>query len=134
MSPSIIAGLISGIAAGLFIGLVVTGITVALATRRDEDVGNETSREARIARDMTVLAELLAERLAKIWLADTPSPLATEGDALYHHVLESTTTIVKQAGASAKAATAVGALTAKRVRPGPIRGRHNDGSEVTPTG
>ena len=134
MSTSIIAALTSGIAAGLFMGLVVTWITVALETHRDADVGNEGSREARIARDMTVLADLLAERLAKIWLADTPAPPATEGDALYHHVLESTTTIVKQAGASAKAATAVGALTAKRVRPGPIRGRHNDGSEVTPTG
>ncbi len=125
------AALISGVAAGAVVGAAVVWLS-ARGGRGDAKEEADGSREARLARDMTVLAELLAERLAKIWLADEGSPPAAEGDALYHHVLESTTTIVQQAGASAKAATAVGALTAKRVRPGPIRGRRDDGSTVAP--
>ena len=102
MSASIIAALISGIAAGLIAGVVVGCLTVAPGRRGSADREGDGSREARLARDMTVLADLLAERLAKIWLADTPTPPAADGDELFHHVLESTTTILRQAGASAK--------------------------------
>ena len=76
-----------------------------------------------MARDIGVLSELLAERLAKLWQeGDGPSRVSSDPDAVYHHVLESTDTIMREAGASSKAATAVAALTAKKVRPGPIKG------------
>ena len=134
MTASLAAALVSGIAAGLIVGACVAWLASRAWRGRKASAGAAESTEARLARDFTVLAELLSERLAKIWLADTPGAPAAEGDAQYHHVLESTTTIVRQAGASAKAATAVGALTAKRVRPGPIRGRRDDGSAVGPPG
>ena len=133
MTASLAVALVSGIAGGLIVGIFVAWLAPRVWRARNVAAVAE-SNEARLARDFTVLAELLAERLAKIWLADTPGAPAAEGDAFYHHVLESTTTIVRQAGASAKAATAVGALTAKRVRPGPIRGRRDDGSPVGPPG
>ena len=133
MTASLAVALVSGIAGGLIVGIFVAWLAPRVWRARNVAAVAE-SNEARLARDFTVLAELLAERLAKIWLADTPGAPAADGDALYHHVLESTTTIVRQAGASAKAATAVGALTAKRVRPGPIRGRRDDGSPVGPPG
>ncbi len=132
MTASLAAALVSGIAAGLLVGIGVAVLIPWVRSTRTPAAEAAASTEARLARDFTVLADLLAERLAKIWLADTPGAPPAEGDALYHHVLESTTTIVRQAGASPKAATAVGALTAKRVRPGPIRGRHDDGSPVGP--
>ena len=132
MTASLAAALISGIAAGLMVGTCTAWLASQGWRGRKAAAGPAESTEARLARDFTVLAELLSERLAKIWLADTPGAPAAEGDAHYHHVLESTTTIVRQAGASPKAATAVGALTAKRVRPGPIRGRRDDGSPVGP--
>ena len=132
MTASLAAALISGIAAGLVVGVGIAWL--APRVWRGRRAGATESNEARLARDFTVLAELLSERLAKIWLADTPGAPVADGDTLYHHVMESTTTIVRQAGASPKAATAVGALTAKRVRPGPIRGRHDDGSPVGPPG
>ena len=76
-----------------------------------------------MARDLMVVSDLLADRLAKIWTAgDGPAPGVGDSDAVYHHVRESTETILKQAGASPKTALAVGALTAKHVRPGPHRG------------
>ena len=79
-------------------------------------------REARMARDIGVLSELLAERLATIWQADGgPGGGGADTDAAFHYVRESTEQIMRQAGASSKAAIAVGALTAKKVRPGPIR-------------
>ncbi len=133
MTASLAVALVSGIAGGLIVGIFVAWLAPRVWRARNVAAVAE-SNEARLARDFTVLAELLADRLAKIWMADTPGAPAAEGDALYHHVLESTTTIVRQAGASAKAATAVGALTAKRVRPGPIRGRRDDGSPVGPPG
>lgn len=134
MTASLAAALVSGVAAGLMVGMCMAWLASRTWRARKAATGTAESTEARLARDFTVLAELLSERLAKIWLADTPGAPAAEGDAHYHHVLESTTTIVRQAGASPKAATAVGALTAKRVRPGPIRGRHDDGSPVGPAG
>ena len=133
MTASLAVALVSGIAGGLIVGIFVAWLAPRVWRARNVAAVAE-SNEARLARDFTVLAELLADRLAKIWMADTPGAPAAEGDALYHHVLESTTTIVRQAGASPKAATAVGALTAKRVRPGPIRGRRDDGSPVGPPG
>ena len=75
-----------------------------------------------MARDIGVLSELLAERLATIWQADGgPGGGGSDTDAAFHYVRESTEQIMRQAGASSKAAIAVGALTAKKVRPGPIR-------------
>ncbi len=132
MTASLAVALVSGIAAGLIVGVGIAWLASRSGSTRTTATGAAESTEARLARDFTVLAELLSERLAKIWLADTPGAPAAEGDAHYHHVLESTTTIVRQAGASPKAATAVGALTAKRVCPGPIRGRRDDGSPVGP--
>jgi len=134
MTASLAAALVSGVAAGLMVGACIAWLAPRVWRGRRADAGAAESTEARLARDFTVLAELLSERLAKIWLADTPGAPVADGDTLYHHVMESTTTIVRQAGASPKAATAVGALTAKRVRPGPIRGRHDDGSPVGPPG
>ncbi|MCY4113488.1 MAG: hypothetical protein OXG33_06050 [Chloroflexi bacterium] len=132
MTASLAAALVSGVAAGLIVGTCTVWLASRVRRGHSAPAATAESTEARLARDFTVLAELLSERLAKIWLADTPGAPAAEGDAHYHHVLESTTTIVRQAGASPKAATAVGALTAKRVRPGPIRGRRDDGSPVGP--
>jgi uncharacterized membrane protein len=129
MTASLAVALVSGITAGVIVGVGIAWLASRTGSARKAAA---ESTEARLARDFTVLAELLSERLAKIWLADTPGASAAEGDAHYHHVLESTTTIVRQAGASPKAATAVGALTAKRVCPGPIRGRRDDGSPVGP--
>ena len=134
MTASLAVALVSGIAAGLVVGIGVAWLAPRLRRAHKTAAEAAGSSEARLARDFTVLAELLAERLAKIWLADTPGAPAADGDALYHHVLESTTTIVRQAGASPKAAAAAVALTAKRVRPGPIRGRRDDGSPVGPPG
>lgn len=124
MDMSVVAALTVGIMTGTGVGISITWLMPYRRQRSATNGGD--SREARLARDMTVLADLLADRLAKIWLADSPPTPSADSDSLYHHVLESTTTIVRQAGASAKAAMAVGALTAKRVRPGPIRGRPGD--------
>ena len=85
----------------------------------------------RMARDLMVVSDLLADRLAKIWQSgDGPAPGVGDSDTVYHHVRESTETILRQAGASAKTALAVGALTAKHVRPGPIAGA--DGEQPRP--
>ena len=75
-----------------------------------------------MARDIGVLTELMADRLAEIWKADGGLPSEQDPDGVYHKVLEATATIMRQAGASEKSAMAVAALTAKKVRPGPIRG------------
>ena len=84
-----------------------------------------------MARDLMVVSDLLADRLARIWQSgDGPAPGIGDSDAVYHHVRESTETILKQAGASPKTALAVGALTAKHVRPGPIAG--SDGEQPRP--
>ena len=91
---------------------------------RDDSAG-------RMARDLMVVSDLLADRLAKIWQAgDGPARGMGNSDAVYHHVRESTETILRQAGASPKTALAVGALTAKHVRPGPIAGE--DGERARP--
>lgn len=96
---------------------------------RQEDGQDDSA--GRMARDLMVVSDLLADRLAKIWQAgDGPAPGVGDSDAVYHHVRESTETILKQAGASAKTALAVGALTAKHVRPGPIAGA--DGEQPRP--
>lgn len=89
--------------------------------------GDTAETPARMARDIGVLAELLADQLAKLWQAGggTSGP-GRDGDAAYHHVRESTAHILQAAGASPKAATAVAALTAKKVRPGPIQGTRRE--------
>ena len=102
MTASLAVALVSGIAVGLLVGIGVAWLAPRLRRAHKTSADAAGSSEARLARDFTVLAELLAERLAKIWLADTPGAPAADGDALYHHVLESTTTIVRQAGASPK--------------------------------
>ncbi len=114
----------SALGAGLALTLAVLA-TVLIKRRpgapsRPHDMA---ATSARMARDIGVLSELLAERLAKLWQeGDGPSQVSTDPDSVYHHVMESTDTIMRQAGASSKAATAVAALTAKKVRPGPIKG------------
>ena len=80
-------------------------------------------------------AIFLANRLAKIWTADDgPAPGVGDSDAVYHHVRESTETILRQAGASAKDRRGRGrAWTAKHVRPGPIAGADGEQPRPGPT-
>ena len=129
MSDSIILGTAAAVigavlaaAAGLWIG-----------RQMGQQQGSQEDSSGRMARDLMVVSDLLADRLAKIWTAgDGPAPGVgdSDSDAVYHHVRESTETILKQAGASPKTALAVGALTAKHVRPGPIAG--SDGEQPRP--
>ena len=123
----------------LILGVAAAAIAAALAAVASLWVGRQMGRQpaseddsaGRMARDLMVVSDLLADRLAKIWTAgDGPAPGVGDSDAVYHHVRESTETILEQAGASAKTALAVGALTAKHVRPGPITG--SDGEQPRP--
>ena len=115
------AAIVAGVAGTLVAALAIW----LLGRRRARSVqasSPRAAREARMARDIGVLSELLAERLATIWQADGgPGGGGADTDAAFHYVRESTEQIMRQAGASSKAAIAVGALTAKKVRPGPIR-------------
>ena len=113
-------------ALGVGLALTLAALATVLIKRRPGALSqphDAAARSARMARDIGVLSELLAERLAKLWQeGDGPSRVSSDPDAVYHHVLESTDAIMRRAGASSKAATAVAALTAKKVRPGPIKG------------
>lgn len=127
MSDSIILG-----TAAAVIGAVLAataGLWIGRQMGRQPESQDDSA--GRMARDLMVVSDLLADRLAKIWTADDgPAPGIGDSDAVYHHVRESTETILKQAGASPKTALAVGALTAKHVRPGPIAG--SDGEQPRP--
>lgn len=127
MSDSIILG---GVAALVAAGLAaLASLWIGRQMGRQSDSQDDSA--GRMARDLMVVSDLLADRLAKIWQAgDGPAPGVGDSDAVFHHVRESTETILKQAGASAKTALAVGALTAKHVRPGPIAGA--DGEQPRP--
>lgn len=127
MSDSIILG---GVAALVAAGLAaLASLWIGRQMGRQSDSQDDSA--GRMARDLMVVSDLLADRLAKIWQAgDGPAPGVGDSDAVFHHVRESTETVLKQAGASAKTALAVGALTAKHVRPGPIAGA--DGEQPRP--
>ena len=123
----------------IFLGIAAAAAAAAFAAAASLWIGRQMGRHrageddsaGRMARDLMVVSDLLADRLAKIWQAgDGPAPGVGDSDAVYHHVRESTETILKQAGASPKTALAVGALTAKHVRPGPIAGA--DGEQPRP--
>lgn len=123
----------------LFLGIAAAAAGAVLAAAASIWIGRQMGRPrtgdddsaGRMARDLMVVSDLLADRLAKIWTADDgPAPGVGDSDAVYHHVRESTETILRQAGASPKTALAVGALTAKHVRPGPIAGA--DGEQPRP--
>ena len=78
---------------------------------------------SRMASDLVVVIELLADRRVKLWQADGgPAPGVDDHVTVSHHVREATETILRNSGASAKTAVAVIALTAKRVRHGSNRG------------
>ena len=123
----------------IILGFAAAAAAAALAAAASLWIGRQMGRQrtseddsaGRMARDLMVVSDLLADRLAKIWQAgDGPTSGMGDSDAVYHHVRESTETILRQAGASAKTALAVGALTAKHVRPGPIAGA--DGEQPRP--
>ena len=123
----------------IILGIAAAAVGAVLAAAASLWIGRQMGRRqntdddssGRMARDLMVVCDLLADRLAKIWQAgDGPAPGVGDSDAVYHHVRESTETILKQAGASPKTALAVGALTAKHVRPGPIAGA--DGEQARP--
>ena len=127
MNDSIILGIVAAAAAAGVAAVASLWIGRQMGRPRT----SEDDSSGRMARDLMVLSDLLADRLAKIWTADDgPAPGVGDSDAVYHHVRESTETILKQAGASPKTALAVGALTAKHVRPGPIAGA--DGEQPRP--
>ena len=115
------AAIVAGVA-GTLVAALAVWLLGRWRARSVQASSPRAAREARMARDIGVLSELLAERLATIWQADGgPGGGGTDTDAAFHYVRESTEQIMRQAGASSKAAIAVGALTAKKVRPGPIR-------------
>ena len=122
----------------IILGVAAAAIGAVLAALASLWIGRQMGRQpaqedshGRMARDLMVVSDLLADRLAKIWQADDgPAPGVGDSDAVYHHVRESTETILRQAGASPKTSLAVGALTAKHVRPGPIAGA--DGEQPRP--
>ena len=122
----------------IILGVAAATVGAVLAALASLWIGRQMGRQpaqedshGRMARDLMVVSDLLADRLAKIWQADDgPAPGVGDSDAVYHHVRESTETILRQAGASPKTALAVGALTAKHVRPGPIAGA--DGEQPRP--
>jgi len=123
--------IILGIAAAAAAAGVAAVASLWIGRQMGRPRTSEDDSSGRMARDLMVLSDLLADRLAKIWTADDgPAPGVGDSDAVYHHVRESTETILKQAGASPKTALAVGALTAKHVRPGPIAGA--DGEQPRP--
>ena len=115
------AAIVAGVA-GTLVAALAVWLLGRWRARSVQASSPRAAREARMARDIGVLSELLAERLATIWQADGgPGGGGADTDAAFHYVRESTEQIMRQAGASSKAAIAVGALTAKKVRPGPIR-------------
>ena len=115
------AAIVAGVA-GTLVAALAIWLLGRWRARSVQASSPRAAREARMARDIGVLSELLAERLATIWQADGgPGGGGSDTDAAFHYVRESTEQIMRQAGASSKAAIAVGALTAKKVRPGPIR-------------
>ena len=115
------AAIVAGVA-GTLVAALAVWLLGRWRARSVQASSPRAVREARMARDIGVLSELLAERLATIWQADGgPGGGGSDTDAAFHYVRESTEQIMRQAGASSKAAIAVGALTAKKVRPGPIR-------------
>ena len=115
------AAIVAGVA-GTLVAALAVWLLGRWRARSVQASSPRAVREARMARDIGVLSELLAERLATIWQADGgPGGGGADTDAAFHYVRESTEQIMRQAGASSKAAIAVGALTAKKVRPGPIR-------------
>tara|TARA_B100000029_G_scaffold403140_1_gene402841 strand:- start:176 stop:583 length:408 start_codon:yes stop_codon:yes gene_type:complete len=106
----------------------ITSLWIQNRTIPTPSTTDETTTR-RLARDLVVISELLADRLAKIWASDGgPGPDDDNRDTVFHHVRESTEAIVRGAGASKKTALAIGALTAKRVRPGPITQLDADGT------
>ena len=126
----------------IFLGIAAAAAAAALAAAASIWIGRQMGRHresqdestGRMARDLMVVSDLLADRLAKIWQAgDGPTSGMGDSDAVYHHVRESTETILRQAGASAKTALAVGALTAKHVRPGPIAGEDGERARHGPS-
>ena len=126
----------------IILGFAAAAAAAALAAAASLWIGRQMGRQrtseddsaGRMARDLMVVSDLLADRLAKIWMADDgPAPGVGDSDAVYHHVRESTETILRQAGASAKTALAVGALTAKHVRPGPIAGEDGERARHGPS-
>ena len=127
MNDSIILGLTAAA-----VGAVLAATAgIWIGRQMGQQQGSQEDSSGRMARDLMVVSDLLADRLAKIWTAGAgPAPGVGDSDAVYHHVRESTETILKQAGASPKTALAVGALTAKHVRPGPIAGA--DGEQPRP--
>lgn len=127
MNDSIILGAVAAVSGAVLAAAVSLWIGRQMGRRRD----SQDHAAGRMARDLMVVSDLLADRLAKIWQAgDGPASGVGDSDAVYHHVRESTETILRQAGASPKTALAVGALTAKHVRPGPIAGA--DGEQPRP--
>ena len=119
MESIILATLAGTAAAGLS---ALASLWIAAQLNRNPSKRDDVPTQ-RLARDLVIVSQLLADRLAKLWEADEgPAPGVEDHNAVFHHVRESTETIVRQAGASAKTALAVGALTAKNVRPGPITG------------
>ena len=127
MNDSIILATVAAAVAAI----LAAGASLWIGRQMGRQQASDDDSSGRMARDLMVVSDLLADRLAKIWQAgDGPAPGVGDSDAVYHHVRESTETILKQAGASAKTALAVGALTAKHVRPGPIAGA--DGEQPRP--
>ena len=119
MESIVLATLAGASAAGL---IAIASLWIATQLNRNPSKQDAVPTQ-RLARDLVIISQLLADRLANIWEADEgPAPGVEDHDAVFHHVRESTETIVRQAGASAKTALAVGAVTAKNVRPGPITG------------
>ncbi len=117
MQSIVLATLAGASAAGLS---AAASLWIAAQLNRSPSKRDDVPTQ-RLARDLVIVSQLLADRLAIIWEADDgPAPGVEDHDAVFHHVRESTETIVRQAGASAKTALIVGALTAKNVRPGPI--------------
>ena len=130
MNDSIILGIAAAAAAAAL--AAAASIWIGRQMGRHRESQDESS--GRMARDLMVVSDLLADRLAKIWQAgDGPTSGMGDSDAVYHHVRESTETILRQAGASAKTALAVGALTAKHVRPGPIAGEDGERARHGPS-
>lgn len=127
MSDSIILGAAAAVSGAM----LAAAVSIWIGRQMGRQGDSQDDSAGRMARDLMVVSDLLADRLAKIWQAgDGPAPGVGDSDAVYHHVRESTETILRQAGASAKTALAVGALTAKHVRPGPIAGA--DGEQPRP--
>ena len=119
MGALIVAGVVGAVVGAV---LVSAGVWL-LRSRRARAAAASPDRQAaaRMARDIGVLTEALADRLAAVWKAGGGPP-AGDPDSVHRQVLEATAGIMRKAGASEKGAMGVAALTAKKVRPGPIKG------------